>query len=715
MVASAPAHAAPPSAQCVRHRWTDDALHVLDAQGEHTLFTLSLRAWGRGEDLVLAGTPRVSWNGSRRALDRDGIVEWYEIGGDAIEHGFTLLRPPESACETGAAVRLQLAVDAQLDVEVAAQGCDAVFRASDGITIYYEGLVAWDVTGSAVDARLERTEAGLAILVDDRVAVYPITVDPWIVVQEAKFTGGGPTSIAFGFDVDVSAEAVLVGAPSADPGGLINAGEARIFERAAGAWSLTAALRPSDAAAGDAFGFGLSIGADTAVVGAQGDDNQQGANAGAVYVFERIGGVWQEQEKLVASDLVADDFFGQHVALDGDTLAVSAPGQAPGSLGASGAVYVYVRSAGTWTLQTKFGSPPWATDLGDSLALHGDVLVAGAPDSSPEFVTGAGTAYVYRRTGTEWGAPFELRADVLGVGHAFGRSVAVHGDVVAVSARSESAVYVFRPVGGAWIKEAKLGSVAPTGASGLGSSVDVEGDRIVAANTSPHAPGANFAGEAYLFRRGPLGWTQQARFRASDPVPSLMLGNSIALSGDTVVAGTNRDSAYVFRVEQTSGFCFGDGSLATACPCAPPDFVPVPSGGARSGCASALSAAGARLEVGGLVSPDTLGFVAEIGAGYGGFALLVKSDARDLAGIASGDGVRCVDGNMIRFGGHFAGAHEALGTWTYPNSVQSTAVGVATLQAPGQTAYYQLLYRHAAPGFCSPGTTNWSNAVHIDW
>ncbi|MFN0244311.1 MAG: hypothetical protein ACKVWV_15595, partial [Planctomycetota bacterium] len=105
-----------------------------------------------------------------------------------------------------------------------------------------------------------------------------------------------------------------------------------------------------------------------------------------------------------------------------------------------------------------------------------------------------------------------------------------------------------------------------------------------------------------------------------------------------------------------------------------------------------------------------------IGPSYAAFAFLVKGDARSIGGVANGDGVRCVDGAMIRFGAHHAGTMSApVGSWTYPNSAQTTAVGIATAQAPAQTAYYQLVYRNAVAGFCSAGTINWTNAVEVAW
>jgi hypothetical protein len=101
---------------------------------------------------------------------------------------------------------------------------------------------------------------------------------------------------------------------------------------------------------------------------------------------------------------------------------------------------------------------------------------------------------------------------------------------------------------------------------------------------------------------------------------------------------------------------------------------------------------------------------------YLGFAFLVKGNGSLASGVAAADGIRCADGQIIRFGAHNAGTNGApQGLWTYPNSVQTTPVGIVTAQPPGQMAYYQLFYRNAAPGFCNPSTTNWSNGYQRSW
>ncbi len=169
---------------------------------------------------------------------------------------------------------------------------------------------------------------------------------------------------------------------------------------------------------------------------------------------------------------------------------------------------------------------------------------------------------------------------------------------------------------------------------------------------------------------------------------------------------------------ERGGFCFGDGSLLTNCPCASPDTVPAPPAATAHGCANSLHPAGARLVGVGAVAPapGTLAFRAHIAPGYADFAFLVKGGANATSGIAAGDGIRCVDGALVRFGAHLAGTNgDQLGIWTYPNSAQTTPVSIATAQAAGGIAYYQLLYRDAAANFCNPATVNWSNGYRVTW
>ncbi|MFN0243552.1 MAG: FG-GAP repeat domain-containing protein [Planctomycetota bacterium] len=179
--------------------------------------------------------------------------------------------------------------------------------------------------------------------------------------------------------------------------------------------------------------------------------------------------------------------------------------------------------------------------------------------------------------------------------------------------------------------------------------------------------------------------------------------------------GNSTDKQYCSGILGTN-FCFGDGSTATACPCALPDTVPSPSGGPTGGCANSFNLNGAMLCASGTTVPDTVQFNVWVGPAYSGFGFIVKGNAANFSGIANSDGVRCVDGALIRFGGHNAGTNGApAGAWTYPNVVQTVTVTAATLQASGQDAFYQLFYRNAAAGWCSPATANWTNMVRVSY
>ncbi|EPY01216.1 FG-GAP repeat protein, partial [Magnetospirillum fulvum] len=139
----------------------------------------------------------------------------------------------------------------------------------------------------------------------------------------------------------------LVGANAADPGGISNAGAAYVFTRSGGTWTQQAKLTASDKAANDWFGFSVSLSSDgnTAVVGAYQADPGGISGAGAAYVFVRSGGTWTEQTKLTASDKAVGDWFGSSVSLssDGNTAVVGAYIADPSGVFNAGAVYIIVQ------------------------------------------------------------------------------------------------------------------------------------------------------------------------------------------------------------------------------------------------------------------------------------------------------------------------------------------------------------------------------------
>ena len=154
-------------------------------------------------------------------------------------------------------------------------------------------------------------------------------------------------------------------------------------------------------------------------------------------------------------------------------------------------------------------------------------------------------------------------------------------------------------------------------------------------------------------------------------------------------------------------FCAGDQQdiFFQPCPCDN-------AGDLGHGCANSTNAAGALLAVTGQTDPvDTIHLNATLMPTTAS-AIFLKGDANASGGISFGDGVRCVDGSLIRLGT----LTSVAGACSYPTGAQ-TAVSVrgATPIGSGLVAYYQTYYRNAASTFCPPETFNVTNGFIITW
>jgi hypothetical protein len=185
-------------------------------------------------------------------------------------------------------------------------------------------------------------------------------------------------------------------------------------------------LNASDAAAGAKFGISIAVDGDLAIVGAEGADD----DVGAAYVMLRAGDQWNEEAKLSPADAPADALFGCAVAIDGDYAAVGAKGDDF----SKGAVYIFKRDSMVWTQQTKLkaGDSQGADELGYSVALDGDTVAAGAPGDDDKGDK-AGAAYVFVRDMMDaWTEQQKLTGSDGASLDGAGRSVAIIGDTVSV-------------------------------------------------------------------------------------------------------------------------------------------------------------------------------------------------------------------------------------------------------------------------------------------
>ena len=251
-------------------------------------------------------------------------------------------------------------------------------------------------------------------------------------------------------------------------------------------------LTADDGASWDRFGSSVSISGDRVVVGAFGDNS----GSGSAYVFSYNGSTWTQEAKLTASDAAAGDYFGYAVSISGDRVVVGAYGDDIGS----GSAYVFSYDGSTWTQETKLTASDAAgmDYFGWSVSISGDRVVVGAFADDP-----AGSAYVFSYDGNGWTQEAKLTASDAADGDDFGQSVSISGYtvVVGVSAADtgSGSAYVFRYDGSDWAEETKLTASDAAAYDHFGYAVSISGDRVVAAALGDDDGGAD-TGAAYVFR-----------------------------------------------------------------------------------------------------------------------------------------------------------------------------------------------------------------------
>ncbi|WP_438035052.1 FG-GAP repeat protein [Sorangium sp. So ce204] len=505
-------------------------------------------------DPVQAVAPTTA--GGRIEYRRGDLVEWYVNGPLGLEQGFTLASAP--ACRAAGGGPVTVALEAQSSLEAAlAEGGDAVeWRDAEGqAVVRYTDLHVVDAMGKVLPAKLAVNAGQVSLQVDDTGAVYPVVVDPLVWTEEEKLLAGdGAANDAFGKSVAISGDTAVVGAPDARAtinGGLKNIGGAYIFVRSGSTWTQQARLTCGDPGINEGcgtFGYAVAISGGTIAVTAPFKSGTGGSAVGAVYVFVGSGSSWTLEQKLYASDAVASDSFGWSVALDGDTLVASSHHH-DHSASNDGAAWVFTRSGSTWTEQQELipDDAAGSDEFGWSVSISGDSIVVGAPlDDAPS--SNQGSAYVFVRSGSSWTQQAKLVKFGTGSGTLFGQSVAISGDSVLVGARNYSnpsntsgAAYVFVRSGSSWTGQQVLAPSGMAAFDAFGTSVAIQGDRAIIGATGADDASVSDTGAAYVFERSGSTWTQQQELFASDGASFDAFGDSVAFDGDTVVVGSRSD------------------------------------------------------------------------------------------------------------------------------------------------------------------------------
>ena len=350
---------------------------------------------------------------------------------------------------------------------------------------------------------------------------------------------GAPAYDWFGNSVAVSGNTIVVGAPAV-AGASSGFGRAYVFTRASAGWHESAELMGSASMAHDWFGDAVAISGGTIVVGAP-SVSVQTPGLGRAYVFTRTGTGWHQSGELAGNGTTPGDLFGVSVAVSGRTVVVGAPSHAS----KAGAAYVFTNAGGQWQGQELKGSDTVAKDdFGDSVAISGSTIVVGAFDHASE----AGRAYVFTKSSAGWRQSAELVGSDTVAGDGFGVSVAISGETVAVgsglAATDAGRGYLFTKGTTGWHQAAELVGSGIVAGDDFGDSVAVSGSTVVV-GTFAHALGA---ARAYLFVKRPTGWRHSTDLAASGATGDDEFGYSVAVSGSTIAVGAYGHDLGVGRV-----------------------------------------------------------------------------------------------------------------------------------------------------------------------
>jgi len=367
--------------------------------------------------------------------------------------------------------------------------------------------------------------------------VFTQTGSTWIETAELTASDGAAGD-SFGTSVSISGNTVVVGAKYATVGRNSKQGTAYVFTEPVSGWmtmTQTAKLTASDGAASDFFGNAVVVSGNTMVVAAYNATVGGNSKQGTAYVFAEPSSGWSgnltQTAKLTASDGAAGDLFGWSVSISGNTVVVGARFATVGGNATQGAAYVFAEPSSGWSGNLTQTAELTASDgaasdsFGFSVAIDANTgaVVVGAIEATVGGNSGQGAAYVFVEPGTGWSGSLTQTAKLTASDGAgddlFGRSVAISADdtiVVGVSGATigdytQGAAYVFVEPNSGWsgnlTQTQKLTSSDGATGGGFGSSVaiDSETDTVVVGAAAATVGGNSGQGAAYIFGGANLG------------------------------------------------------------------------------------------------------------------------------------------------------------------------------------------------------------------
>ncbi|MBN1953362.1 MAG: T9SS type A sorting domain-containing protein [Bacteroidales bacterium] len=338
----------------------------------------------------------------------------------------------------------------------------------------------------------------------------------------------------FGFSIDVSGDYAVIGAPGTNEKS--DRAYAYVFHISGGEWQLTAKLTTSlevDAR----FGASVGISGDVIIVGAYLDNK--------VYVYEKPDEGWEDMTETAILNRGGgnpDDYFGQALSIEGNTIVVGAVNK-DNDFTDAGMAFVFVKPSGGWINMSPTAkltpSDRFTRDyFGAAVDISNDCVVVGMPK-------GKDTVYVFMKPSAGWSDMNETAKIAAPEGSSvgeFGHKVGIIGETIAIGDYTENKVYLYQKSGTYWTNVDYLGVLTPSdGESGdkFGFTLDMNDEYIVVGSIGS-ASHSNDAGTAYVYKKPAEGWddaTENARLMAANGLLSDGFARAVAIHDSGILSG----------------------------------------------------------------------------------------------------------------------------------------------------------------------------------
>lgn len=301
------------------------------------------------------------------------------------------------------------------------------------------------------------------------------------------------------------------------------------------------------------FGSKVATHGNFAVVSAPWQDTLGIENVGVVYIFNKIGNLWQISDTLISPDGQTNDWFGLHVDITNDYLVVSAPNAVVGSGFPKGKVYLYKRTASSWiyeqTIIASNGSAGFT--FGSDIALDNDYLAIGALGFNTY-----GVVYIYTRQNNIWEQIYEVNNPIFELSGGFGGSIDLCKFKLIAGSLGENKAFIFDITNGVKL-DTTLKSLDTLNSELFGNSVAINGYQAIVGAPAFDIGEYQNMGSAYCYNLTDSMWVLEKIVYPNEKESYCWFGEAVSINENYALVGSrfydtnnnfNQGRAFLFNI-----------------------------------------------------------------------------------------------------------------------------------------------------------------------